>query len=169
VTAVDVTFAAVRSDAHVLNVVPDGHRAPLLGAGAIELTGDGLRLRGTRARTTLPTAIGVVVGIVGVIAAAIVLVALDVSPDDLSGGKKLAFVVGLVAGVLPGVAVYRLLSARMRGGTIDVVVPWPAVRVLARPAPGAAIVRLSGFDVRGDIAITATAASGRSIIDSIGA
>jgi hypothetical protein len=162
VTAAQVEFRAVRGE-HVLNISPQSHGTPVVGSGTFELRTDGIRITGREARTTLPIVVAIVVGVLGVIAAAIVLVSLDIEPDG-KGFKKVAFMAGLIAGVLPATGVYRLLRARMHGRAIDAIVPWSAVRVLAR-TPGTAILRLSSYDLRGDVEVIASDRGSAQIID----
>jgi hypothetical protein len=77
--------------------------------------------------------------------------------------KKLALAVGLVCGVLPGIGAYALLHARLRGPTVDVRVPWSALRVLEAGAGGYTL-RLVAPDLRGDlIAVPSDAASARML------
>jgi len=137
--------------------------APLVGAGSLEVRAEGLRLRGTGGASMWPTLVGVLVGVVGVIAAAVVLVALDV--DIGHGSTKLPLWVGIAAGIAPGVAVHGALQKRMRGASIDALVEWAGIRVLAR-APGRITLRLSSFDVSGDVEVIAHDPGAASVVDA---
>ncbi len=57
---------------------------------------------------------GILVGVVGVIIAAIVLVSHDVQVDGSRGGKQLAKAVAFGAGILPGLAAYYLVRRLTR-------------------------------------------------------
>ncbi|MCE9579058.1 MAG: hypothetical protein K8W52_38400 [Deltaproteobacteria bacterium] len=137
--------------------------APLVGAGSLEVRAEGLRLRGTGGASMWPTLAGVLVGVLGVIAAAIVLVSLDIELGN--GSKKLALLVGMGAGIAPGVAVHGALQKRMRGASIDALIEWAGIRVLAR-APGRVTLRLSSFDVGGDVEVIAHDPGAASIVDA---
>jgi hypothetical protein len=52
---------------------------------------------------------GVLVGVMGVVVAAIILAGNDVPIDASSSGKRFGKVVGFGAGILPGIAVYYLV------------------------------------------------------------
>jgi hypothetical protein len=54
-------------------------------------------------------AAGVLVGVMGVVVAAIILAGNDVQIDASSSGKRFGKVVGFGAGILPGIAVYYLV------------------------------------------------------------
>lgn len=138
--------------------------APIVGPGWIEPTREGLRVRGTGAASIWPTLAGVLVGLVGVIAAAIVLVALDV--DVGHGSTKLPLLVGLVAGIGPGVAVHGALQKRMRGPAIDALIEWAGVRVLAR-MPGRVTLRLSSHELSGEVEVIAQDAASIATVDAV--
>ena len=138
--------------------------APLVGPGSLELTALGLRLRGTGGASMWPTLAGVLVGVVGVIAAAIVLVSLDIEVGN--GSKKLALLVGMAAGIAPGIAVHGALQKRVRGASIDALIAWAGVRVLAR-APGRVTLRLSSFEVSGDVEVIALDVPATAIVDAV--
>ncbi len=123
----------------------NAYAAPILGAGSLEILDEGVRFRGRRTRQTLASLVGVAVGMMGALVAAFVLADADVEPR-----KKLALAVGLVCGVLPGIGVYTLLHAHLRGSAVDVLVPWSALRVLEANA-GRYTLRLVAPELRGDV------------------
>lgn len=125
--------------------------APVLGAGMLELRRDAVRIQAHQAPTMLPQFAGAIVGLLGITAVAIVLSALDVEPAG-AGMGKLLFVLGLAFGIAPGVLVYEQLRRRLRGGGVDVAVPWSAVRVLSRDGESATL-RLVWPDLRGDVMV----------------
>ncbi|MBX3160534.1 MAG: hypothetical protein KF773_31505 [Deltaproteobacteria bacterium] len=144
---VDVRFrSAPTSDAQ-------SRSTPVIGAGTIEVGRDGLRVQGRRARRALAMTAAILVGLVGITAAAIGLVALGVEPDG-RGIRKIAFLVGMAFGIAPAVWVYGLVRDHVRGRAVDAVVPWSAVAIVVR-APGRTTVRLSAPELRGDVVIEA--------------
>jgi len=134
---------------------------PLVGVGTIAATPDGLRLRGHAVATTMPILVGVAVGILGVIAAASVLVALDVSFN----GNRLPLLVGIVCGVTPGALVHDALHKRARGRSIEALVEWPGVRVLAR-GPDSVTLHLASFELRGEVELRALDPDARALLDA---
>jgi hypothetical protein len=136
----------------------NAHDAPLLGVGALEIRDDGVRFHGRRTRQTMATMIGVIVGIVGVIAAAVVLDEIGVEPR-----RKVAFAVGILCGLLPGVVAYGLLHAHLRGPAVEVLVPWSALRVL-EAGDGRYTLRLVARDLRGDVTAVASDASSAAML-----
>ncbi|RYZ03360.1 MAG: hypothetical protein EOO73_28280 [Myxococcales bacterium] len=132
----------------------NAYAAPILGAGTLQILDEGVRFRARRTRSTFATLVGVTVGLFGVLVAAFVLAEAGAEPR-----KKLALLVGLACGVLPGIGVYALLHAHLRGPFADVLVPWSALRVLDADAAGYTL-RLVAPDLRGDvIAVPSDAAS----------
>jgi len=125
--------------------------APLLGAGAIEIRDDGVQFTGHATPRTAAAVAGTLVGVINVLAAAVVLAVLDVDASHI----ELAYVAGFGAGILPGFGVYWLLHRRVRGRVIDALVPYPALRVLTLDHDRAT-VRLVSPELRGDVVIVAT-------------
>ena len=136
--------------------------APLLGAGRVAVDGTGMRFHGPRARTVLPEVFGAFVGVVGVVAAAIVLVAFDVSLLG-DGGQELAYAVGMGAGLLPGWFVYSMLRKRLRGRPVELQAPWSAVRVFAVGTDDAEL-RVMDWDVRGDLRVLGRTPADREVL-----
>jgi len=83
-----------------------------LGSGALLVWLD-WRKHGRRPQL-LAIIAGVLVGVVGVVAAAIILSANDVKVDASGGGKRLAKLVGFGAGIFPGIGVYYLVRRLTR-------------------------------------------------------
>ena len=135
--------------------------APILGIGTLEIVDAGVRFHGRRSRQTLATLAGVIVGFLGVMVAAVGLAEAGTEPR-----KKLAFVVGIVCGVVPGVGAYRLLHAHLRGPAVDVLVPWSALRVL-ETGIGRSTLRLVAPDLRGDVTAVATDAASAEMLAAL--
>lgn len=144
----------VRAHTHDSNA----YAAPILGAGTLEIFDEGVRFRGRRTREMLATLVGVTVGVLGVLAAAFMLADADAQPR-----KKLALAVGIACGIFPGIGAYALLHAHLRGPTVDVLVPWSALRVLEIEA-GRCTLRLVAPDLRGDVAAVASDAASAEML-----
>lgn len=141
---------------------------PLLGSGQVGFGPEGMLFHGPRARTIIPEAAGALVGVAGVVAAAILLVALDI-PLHEEGGTKLAYIVGVVAGLAPGWVVYSLLRKRLRGKPVAFQAPWNAVRVFAVGTDDAEL-RVMDWDYRGDLRINGrTPADGAALRNALAA
>jgi hypothetical protein len=136
----------------------NAYDAPLLGAGTLEILDDGVHFQGLRTRQTMATLVGVMVGIVGVIAAVIVLVEIDIEAR-----RKLPFAVGIICGILPGIVAYRVLHTYLRGPAVDVLVPWSALRVL-EAGEGRYTLRLVAQDLRGDVTVVASDARSAAML-----
>lgn len=128
----------------------NAYAAPILGLGSVEILDEGVRFRGRRTRQIVATLVGSLVGVLGVIVASIVLADVDSEPR-----KKLAFVIGIACGVLPGIGAYGVLHAYLRGPAVDVLVPWSALRVL-ETGSSRYTLRLVAPDLRGDVTAIAS-------------
>lgn len=126
---------------------------PLLGRGTLELTSAGVRMVGARARTALPMIIACVAGVLGVVVAAIIMSALDIKLEGRGSGK-LAALVGLAAGIAPGILAYDLLRKHMRSRQIDVVIPWSSLLVFEH-REGAVGTTVTTYELRGSMEIVA--------------
>jgi len=126
---------------------------PLLGKGKIEVSSDGVRMMGARARTALPIVLGCVVGVFGVIAFAVVLTAMDFKMEG-RGSTKLLGVLGFASGVGPGWLVYSWLRKRMSSSRIDVVVPWSSLLLFKHRAGGVGAT-VTTEELRGNMEIVA--------------
>jgi len=126
--------------------------APVVGEGTVALGPDGLRLQARAARDLVPTIGAVIAALAGLLGTAILFSALDVDFGRQTG--KLAALVALAAGGLPATGVYSWLRARVKGGAVDRLVPWCAVRTLAVDGPRVT-VRLTEPDFRGDVVLLA--------------
>jgi hypothetical protein len=139
----------------------NAYAAPILGEGTLEILDEGVRFRGRRTRQTIATFAGVTVGILGVLVAAFLLADADAEPR-----KKVALAVGLACGVLPGIGVYAVLHALLRGPAVDVLVPWSALRVLGVDA-GRYTLRLVAPDLRGDVTAVASDAAAAEMLSAL--
>lgn len=127
--------------------------SPLLGKGSIEVSDSGLRVSGARARTALPMIIACAVGVMGVVAAAIVMASLDIKLEGRGSGK-LGLLIGIFAGIAPGALVYDVLRKRMRSRRIDVTVPWSGV-VLTSVGDEVVGVTITTDELRGSLQLAA--------------
>jgi hypothetical protein len=84
---------------------------------------------------------GIAAGLIGIVGAAIAIVALDMEAYLAGRG---ALLVGLACGAFPGLGVYTLVQRSLRGATLDLVIPWDRLEV--REIGGAWFVR-AGTDV----------------------
>jgi hypothetical protein len=140
--------------------------SPLLGPGQVGFSPEGMLFHGPRARTIIPEVAGAFAGVAGVVAAAILLVAFDI-PLHEEGGTKLAYLVGLLAGLAPGWLVYSLLRKRLRGKPVAFQASWSAVRVFAVGTDDAEL-RVMDWDYRGDLRLNGrTPADGAALRNAL--
>jgi hypothetical protein len=140
-----------------------GPAAALAGSGAIAIEAGGLRVRGVRPASVAPMVTGALVGVVGVIVAAIAIDALGIR---IGTGRTFPLLVGMGTGIAPGWLVYRVLRERMRGQPIDLVVPWPAVRVVERSADRV-VLRVAAVELRGDLNAVARDAASAELLATL--
>jgi len=121
--------------------------ADVIGAGSFEVLEEGLRIRGRQGLRRLATGLAVVVALVGMIGTVVLLQAFD--HEDFLEGKGYALV-AIVCGLFPGIIAHQYLVERLRGGPVDVVVPWSRLKVV-EAAHGLIRLRFGIDELAGDI------------------
>jgi hypothetical protein len=123
--------------------------ADVIGAGSFDVRDDGVRIVGRRSRRRLAMALSAIAGVVLGLAAIILVVALDWD-KNLSG--KGHFVIAFVFGIMPGLMLYQYLVERLRGGPVDVLVPWARLKIVdVEPTNRLLRFRFGTDDLAGDI------------------
>jgi hypothetical protein len=123
--------------------------ADLIGSGTFEPVDDGVRIVGRRARRRLAIGVSAAIGVVCLLAAIIGLVSLGWD-RDLSNKGHLA--IAFVFGLLPGMIAYELLVDLLRGGPVDLLVPWDRLKVVeVEPTNRLLRFRFGTNDLAGDV------------------
>ncbi len=138
---------------------------PLLGKGTLAVTTEGVRMVGPRARTALPMVIACATGVMGVVLAAVAMTAMDMKLEGRGSGK-LAALIGLAAGIGPGIFVYDLLRKRMRSRRIDVLVPWSSL-LLFKHRSGGVGATVTTYELRGNMEIIAQDEAGSATLEQL--
>jgi hypothetical protein len=104
-----------------------GHIA-MHGPGTLEIDESGVRVIGKQGKKLIPVLVGSILGLVSLIAVIILIDSLGVRISGRGGGK-LAFLMGLIGGILPGYGIYALLIAKLPGTPVDQRIPWDKLKV----------------------------------------
>jgi hypothetical protein len=101
--------------------------AGLVGSGQLDVTAEGLHIKGKRGATTVPTIIAVVVALAAAIGVIILCLAVGLDRGR-NAYKGIAGLTILGAGIA-GFVTYRLLQLALPGDPVNALVPWPSLRI----------------------------------------
>lgn len=135
-------------------------KAPILGAGKVSFDEKGVRIEARRTRKTLAMTLAIIVGLLGIVGAAIGLSALD---WKVTSGR-FGLIIGIVCGVFPGALVYDLVKDKVPGPPLDVTVSWSQLKILLAPNDGRAAVLFAHPELSGAVILQTTDIESRSAL-----
>jgi len=142
------------------------NRRPAIGLvneGKIELIEGGIRLVGKRGKKLIPAVIGTLCGIVSLVGVLVLLESINALSGYVSG--KGAFVVFIIAGAVPGAAIYQLLLAKLPGIPVDVRLAWSEVTIRSATRYGVELGS-SHPALAGDFAFSAADPQSQAVLDA---